>query len=120
MKLRFTPPHDQQQGLLASMLRRSYAQLTEVDQERWGPEVPEWEELDREVFKHLDTVGACVFLSWSRDELIGFASYDPRQRPEFGIVGHNCVLPELRGNGHEKQQIREIVRRFLAKQIRVV
>ncbi len=112
MKPRFTLPLDEQHGLIASMLKRSYADLMEADLEHWGPEVPKWEQFDREVFEHPDTIGACVFLSWSGDRLVGFASYDPRQRPEVGIVGHNCVLPEFRGNGFGKQQVREIVRRF--------
>ena len=119
MRLRFTRPRVQQRGLIASMLKRSYADLVELDQQHWGPEVPKWEEFDREVFEHPDTVGTCVFLTWSGDRLVGFASYDPRQQPEFGIVGHNCVLPEFRGNGFGKQQIQEIVRRFRAMGIRL-
>ena len=114
MKLKFTSPRDHEQGLIASMLKRSYADLVEADHEHWGLEVTKWEQFDREVFEHPDTIGACVFLTWSGDRLVGFASYDPRQRPEFGIVGHNCVLPEFRGNGFGKQQVREIVRRFRA------
>ena len=74
MKLGFTSPRDHEQGLIASMLKRSYADLVEGDQEHWGPEVPKWEQFDRDVFEHPDTIGACVFLSWSGDQLIGFAS----------------------------------------------
>lgn len=59
-----------------------------------------------------------MFLSWSDDILVGFGSYDPRQKPEFGIVGHNCVLPEFRGRGFGKHQILEILRRFLSEGIR--
>lgn len=119
MKLRFTSPHDQQPGVIASMLKQSYAELLESDQEHWQPEVPKWEQFDREVFEHPDTVGSCVFLSWSEDQLVGFGSYDPRRRPELGIVGHNCVLPEFRGNGFGKQQIQEILRHFRERGIKV-
>ena len=112
MKLRFTPPHAQQPGLIVSMLKQSYAELLASDQEHWGPEIPKWDQFDREVFEHPKTVGACVFLSWSDDQLVGFGSYDPRQRPEFGIVGHNCVLTDFRCRGFGKQQIQEILRRF--------
>ncbi|MFC1461158.1 GNAT family N-acetyltransferase [Verrucomicrobiota bacterium] len=118
MKLRFTSPHDQEPGLIVSMLRQSYAELIESAPEHWGPEILKWEQFDREVFEHPETVGSCVFLSWSDDQLVGFGSYDPRQRPEFGIVGHNCVLPEFRGNGFGKQQIREILRRLQARGIK--
>lgn len=112
MELTFTSIRDQPSGLIASMLKRSYVDLVDADQERWGPEVSSWEEFDREVFERPHTVGACVFLSWWDDKLVGFASYDPRQRPDVGIVGHNCVLPEFRGNGFGKEQIKEVLRRF--------
>jgi GNAT superfamily N-acetyltransferase len=91
----------------------------EADEEHWRAEVLKWEEFDHEVFQHLDTVGACVFLSWSGEQLVGFASYDPRQRPDVGIVGHSCVLPEFRSNGFGKQQVREIIGRFRASEARL-
>ena len=99
------------------MLKQSYADLLESDQEHWGPEVPKWEQFDREVFQHPDTIGSCVFLSWSDKHLVGFGSYDPRQKPKIGIIGHNCVLPAFRGKGFGKQQIQEILRRFRAQGI---
>ncbi|MFU8796753.1 MAG: GNAT family N-acetyltransferase [Dehalococcoidia bacterium] len=112
MELEFTPTNNRHRGLIASMLRRSYADVLIADPEHWMPEVRKWEEFDNEVFEHPDTVGACVFLSWAGDRLAGFASYDPRQRPDVGIVGHNCILSEFRGNGFGKLQIQEIVSRF--------
>ena len=112
MELHFTTIHDQSPGVLASLLKRSYAALVAADPVHWGPETPRWEQFDREAFANPGTVGACVFLSWLGDELVGFGSYDPRQRPVYGIVGHNCVLPEFRGKGLGKRQIREILRRF--------
>jgi len=118
MGLRFTSPHDQQPGVVASMLKRSYAELLESDPDHWEAEVPKWEQFDREVFEHPDTVGSCVFLSWSGDQLVGFGSYDPRPKPDFGIVGHNCILPEFRGQGFGKQQMLEILRRFQVRGIR--
>ena len=118
-ELRFTSTLGQHGGLIASMLKRSYAELIRADPEHWGREVPEWERFDHEVFEHPDTVGICVFLSWSRRQLVGFASYDPRQGPKLGIVGHNCVLPEFRGNGFGNQQVWEVLRRFQAMGIRV-
>ncbi|MFP3898305.1 MAG: N-acetyltransferase family protein [Dehalococcoidia bacterium] len=118
-ELRFTSTLGQHGGLIASMLKRSYAELIRADPEHWGREVPEWEQFDHEVFEHPDTVDRCVFLSWSRGQLVGFASYDPRQGPKLGIVGHNCVLPEFRGNGFGNQQIEEIIRRFRAEGIRL-
>ena len=33
-----------------------------------------------------------------------FGSSGPRQKPDLGIIGHNCVIPEFRRNGFGKQQ----------------
>ncbi len=114
MIMKFKLPHDQESGLIASILRQSYASLIESDYEQWRSEVPEWEKFDQEVFEQPETIGACIFLSWVDKQIIGFASYDPRQMPKLGIIGHNCVLPEFRGNGFGKQQIMEILCRFRA------
>jgi len=72
--------------------------------------VAKWEQSDREVFEHPETVGSCVFLSWVDDQLVGLGSYNPSQKPEFGAVGHYCILPEFRGRGLGKPQILEVLR----------
>jgi GNAT superfamily N-acetyltransferase len=46
------------------------------------------------------------------------ASYDPRQRPERGLIGWSCVVPEHQGKGIGKAQIQEILRIFRSKAIR--
>lgn len=112
MPLRFTPPHAQPPGTILSLLRRSYAALVEAEPGCWGRIAPKWAEFDREICAHPDTIGSCVFLSWADAELLGFGSYDPRPKPSFGIVGHNCILPAFRGWGYGAAQIHEILRRF--------
>jgi len=112
MTLTFTSPHGQKPGVLATILKKSYAELLESDPTHWSPEIPKWDQFDREVFEYPDSAGACVFLSWSDDQLIGFGSYDPRRKPEFGIVSHNCILPDFRRRGFGQQQVEEILRRL--------
>jgi hypothetical protein len=107
--LRFTPPHAAGPGVLAATLKRVYAPLVESYPETWGREQAGWEEFDREVFQNPETVGACTFLTWLDNRLVGFGSYDPRQRPRSGILGHNCILPEFRGRGFGAAQVREIL-----------
>jgi hypothetical protein len=96
MNIKFTPPTVAEPGTLASMLKRVYAPLIESDPQTWGQEQAGWEEFDRQVFQHPETIGACTFLTWLSDQLMGFGSYDPRQGPRFGIIGHICILPEFR------------------------
>jgi GNAT superfamily N-acetyltransferase len=112
MNLRFTSPHDQKPGVIASMLKRCYAKLITSDPALWMAEECGWDEFDRDVFENPHTIGACVLLSWFGIQLVGFSSYDPRQKPELGIVGHNCILPEFQRRGFGQQQIQEILRVF--------
>jgi GNAT superfamily N-acetyltransferase len=119
MDIRFTPPRGTKAGVLASMLKCVYARLVESDPETWGQEQAGWEEFDRQVFQHPETIGSCTFLTWSGDQLVGFGSYDPRPKPHFGIIGHNCVLPEFQGRGFGSAQVREILRRFRSMGIRL-
>jgi GNAT superfamily N-acetyltransferase len=119
MILRYEPIHGRQRGLLAAMLAQSYASLLRTDPDLWRPEEEKWDQFDRDVFDRPDAVGACVFLSSVGTRLVGFGSYDPRGAPEFGRVGHNCILPEFRGRGFGKLQVQEILRRLSARGIRV-
>ena len=112
MNIKFTPPNVIEPGVLASMLKRVYAPLVESYPQTWGLEQAEWEEFDRQVFQYPETIGACTFLTWLSDQLVGFGSYDPWQKPRFGIIGHNCILPEFRGRGFGAAQVRKILRRF--------
>lgn len=114
MNIKFTTALEQKPGIIADLLKCSYADIVSSVPEDWGQEKANWEEFDREVFLFPDSVGACAFLTWWDGRLVGFGSCDPRQRPHFGIVGHNCILPEFRGKGFGKQQIHEILRRFAA------
>jgi GNAT superfamily N-acetyltransferase len=111
MNTDFATLSDQQPGTIVTLLRASYAQLLKLDP-RWESEEEKWEEYDRQVFVHPKTVGACVFLTRLEGHIVGFGSWDPRQKPEYGIIGHNCILPEFQGNGLGKQQIQEILGRF--------
>ena len=69
-------------------------------------------QFDHEVFAAPDTVGACAFISSVDRQSVGFFSYDPRQGPQIGIVGHNGVLPPFQRKGYGTEQILEILRLF--------
>ena len=110
--LKFTPPHVQKPGTIAAILKICYADLVASDPELWGRETEGWERFDSDVYEDPSAIGDSTFLSWLDDKLIGFASFDPRQWPAYGIIGHNCILPEFQGQGFGKHQIEEILRRF--------
>jgi len=118
VKLRFTPPTVCAPGTVARLLRESYAALLEAEPVPWREESEAWEHFDADVYGELETVGACTTLSWAGEDLVGLLSFDPRQAPEIGVIGHNCILPRLLGRGYGKAQIEEMLRRFRKNGIR--
>ena len=64
----------------------------------------QFQKFDQAVFSNPETVGTCTFITTLDSKIAGMASYDPRQAPELGIIGHNCILPEHRRKGCGKQQ----------------
>lgn len=112
MELTYTSPFEAKPGIIAWLLNQSYASLVEAEPEKWRPEKANWEESDRSVFENPHTIGACTFLSWYGKKTVGFFSFDPRPRPAFGIMGHNCILPEYRRQGFGTQQVGEALRKL--------
>jgi len=117
MKITFTSVTGEKEGTVAGMLRRSYAELLATDP-IWQSERANWEQYDKNIFDNPETVGFSIFLTRVDGDIVGFASWDPRQSPEYGIIGHNCVLPEFRGRGLGKIQIAEVLRRLQVLGIR--
>lgn len=72
-------------------------------------------QFDRDVFENPDTVGACTLISSADGDIVGLVSYDPRQGPLVGIIGHNGILPPYRAKGYGSQQIVEVLRIFRAR-----
>ena len=104
--LKFEPVTQHEKGIIFSLLSQSWIEL-------WNDELQEKiKQYDREIFENLDTVGACVFSSILNGKPIGMASWDPRQAPEVGIIGYNCILPEYQGRGFGKVQIKEVLKRL--------
>ena len=93
-------------------MERSYVELLSADPEHWEPSREDWLRFDSEAFANPETIGVCVFVTVMGGDVVGFGSYDPRQAPMLGIVGHNCVVPEFRGLSFGRRQIEEILRRF--------
>lgn len=104
--LKFKQITEYEPGIVFSLLSQSFAEL-------WNDELEEkMKQFDKEVFENPDTVGACAFISTLNGKPVGMASWDPRQGPELGIIGYNCILPEYHGKGFGKAQIEEVLKRW--------
>jgi GNAT superfamily N-acetyltransferase len=97
-------------GLLLELLTRSYGQYFSYDPACRLSWEREWREFDREVFDHPETVGACGFVTSLNGNIAGFASWDPRERPDLAAIGHNCILPSFRGRSLGRHQIEELLK----------
>ncbi len=116
--LTFTSIRPYPTGTIALLLSRSYAEILKTEREYWEREKQNWEQFDRDAFENPETIGKCVLVACLNNQAIGFASFDPRRKPELGTVGHNCILPEYRRQGYGKQQILETLNRMRALGIR--
>jgi GNAT superfamily N-acetyltransferase len=105
------PTHER--GTILRLLQESYQALPGLPRsliEQWEPD---WQQYDNDIFACPDTVGACGFVTTCDGTMVGFASWDPRQRPTL-VVGHNCILPAFRGNGFGVRQMEELLARAQA------
>ncbi len=125
-KLTFEAVRGYERGLVERLLTESYAALMAELNAQQARHF-DWREFDRDVFDRPDTVGACTFITCLDGEVVGLGSFDHRprprksgQRPERGIVGHNCILPAYGRKGFGKRQLQEIVARLGASGVRTV
>ena len=112
MELKYTSPFERGPGIIEWLLNQSYANIVASEPELWVPEKRNWSVSDHNVFENPETIGACTFLSWAGQDLVGLFSFDPRPQPAYGVIGHNCILPEFQRQGFGSQQIKEILKRF--------
>lgn len=109
--LTFRSPADFPPGTIAKLLRESYAAIERQDPSAWASEAKVFDDFDAEVYGE-PPVMRCTFITTVDGVPVGLGSFDPRKRPEYGDIGHNCILPSHQGKGYGKLQIEEIFRQF--------
>jgi len=97
-------------GLVYALLAQCYADILDAAL------AESLRTFDAEVWAAPDTVGACTLISSLNDEIVGLVSYDPRQGPQVGLIGHNGVLPARQRQGYGTEQIREVIRLLASRQ----
>lgn len=104
--LKFEPVAKYEKGIVFSLLQQS---CVEVWNDAWEDATRRYE---GEIFKKTKRAGASVFISTLNDKPIGMACWEPIQGDDFAIIGDNCILPEYRGKGFGRAQIKEILKRL--------
>ncbi len=77
-----------------------------------GATCEKWLAFDAAVFENPSTVQWGAFISCIEGRPVGFACWEYRGQWTYGVIGHNCIVPEHRGYGLGTRQIREVLRRF--------
>ena len=105
-RLLFHPAGRYERGIVHSILTSCYAGILD------SPLENRLREFDHDVFTNPHTVGACTLITSMDSDIVGLVSYDPRQGPHAGIIGHNGILPPYRQRGYGIRQIMEVLRIF--------
>lgn len=108
MNLEFRKISGFNRGILHQLLVDSYS-----FDSRWQKYFePDWIDFDNFFFDNLDIADSCGFITVWNDTPIGHVSWDPRNRPEYVQIGHNCIATAYKGNGYGKRQLQEALKRI--------
>ncbi|WP_302453464.1 N-acetyltransferase, partial [Victivallis vadensis] len=108
MPLEFRKISEFRRGTLAALLTDAYSFDCRCAQ-YWSAD---WREFDDFFFEHLQIADRYGFITVLDGEAIGLASWDPRHRPEYVEIGHNCIAAKYKGHGYGKAQLQEAVDRI--------
>lgn len=111
MILTFNSISSFKEGDLFNILYGSYKGLLAQNIKNKEKYIDNWKKFDSDSFKN-PKIGRCVFISCLNNKPIGLLSYDPRHFPEYGLIGHNCILPNFRKHGYGKKQIAYLLKIF--------
>ena len=71
-----------------------------------------WKEYDDFFYDNPEIADKYCFITVLDGEPIGHISWDPRHRPDYVEIGHNCILTKYKGKGYGHIQLEEAVRRI--------
>lgn len=72
-----------------------------------------WQEYDEFFYSNLDLIADKYgFITVVDGVAVGHISWDPRNSPNYVIIGHNCILSSYKGKGYGKIQLQEAIRRI--------
>jgi ribosomal protein S18 acetylase RimI-like enzyme len=95
-------------GILYKLLSDAYSfdsKIEDTYKEKWLAD-------DKFFFDDLSIGDKYCFVTTINNKPIGFLAWDPRNLPEYAIIGDNCIIPEQKGNGYGKLQLQEAVKRI--------
>ena len=77
-----------------------------IDSQRILPD--DYKEYDDYFYDHLDIADKYCFVTVLDGEPIGHISWDPRHKPDYVEIGHNCIITKYKGKGYGYFQLEEL------------
>ena len=71
-----------------------------------------WKEHDEFFYKNKEIADRYSFITVLDGKPIGHVSWNPRHRPLYVEIGHNCILTKYKGKGYGHLQLEEAIRRI--------
>ena len=73
-----------------------------------------WREIDNFIYDYvgLETADTCSVITTLNNDIVGFIMWDPRNLPEYAIIGHNCIITKHKGKGYGKLQLQEAINKI--------
>lgn len=116
MSIKFKKVSNFNRGILVDLLTDSYSFDCRYEQNYKS----DWQLFDDFFFDNLQIADKYGFITTLNDEAIGFVSWDPRNMPEYAVIGHNCVASKHKGSGYGKTQLQEAVNRIVRHDVRKI
>lgn len=79
-----------------------------------------WRVDDDFFFDDLSIGNKYCFVTTLHNTPIGFLAWDPRNLPDYAIVGDNCIIPEYKGNGYGTLQLQKAVNRMASHGVNTI
>lgn len=71
-----------------------------------------WKEYDDFFYNNLGIIDKYGFITVLDEKSISHISWDPRHRPDYVEIGHNCIVTNYKGKGYGHMQLEEAIRRI--------
>ena len=71
-----------------------------------------WKEYDNYFYDNLEIADKYAFITIVDGEAIGHISWDPRHKPKYVEIGHNCIITKYKNKGYGHIQLMEAIRRI--------
>ena len=106
--IEFKKISESQRGTLYNQLVDAYS-FNDECKKTWDTS---WKEYDGYFYDNLDIVDKYAFVTVLDGEAIGHISWDPRHKPDYVEIGHNCIVTKYKGKGYGHKQLEEAIRRI--------